>query len=51
MTFASQPRRNFLRQAAGLVVGAWVARLPAAEAGAVYDFCVYGGNASGVMAA
>jgi hypothetical protein len=51
MTFASQPRRNFLRQTAWLVVGAWVARLPAAEAGAVYDVCVYGGNASGVMAA
>ena len=40
MTFASQPRRNFLRQTAWLVVGAWVARLPAAEAGAVYDVCV-----------
>jgi hypothetical protein len=51
MTFASQPRRNFLRQTAWLAVGAWVARLPAAEAGAVYDVCVYGGNASGVMAA
>ena len=51
MTFASQPRRNFLRQTAWLVVGAWVARLPAAEAGAVYDVCVYGGTASGVMAA
>ena len=51
MTFASQPRRNFLRQTAWLVVGAWVARLPAAEAGAAFDVCVYGGNASGVMAA
>ena len=51
MSFASQPRRNFLRQTAWLVVGAWLAQLPAAEAGAVYDVCVYGGNASGVMAA
>jgi len=51
MTFASQPRRNFLRQTAWLVVGIWAAQLPAAEAGAAYDVCVYGGNASGVMAA
>ncbi|MEY3851536.1 MAG: hypothetical protein RI910_516 [Verrucomicrobiota bacterium] len=51
MTFASQPRRNFLRQTAWLVVGIWAAQLPAAEAGAAYDVCIYGGNASGVMAA
>jgi len=51
MTFASQPRRNFLRQTAWLVVGIWAAQLPAAEAGAAYDVCVYGGTASGVMAA
>ena len=51
MNFAFQPRRNFLRLAAGLVVGIWATRLPAAEAGAAYDVCVYGGNASGVMAA
>jgi hypothetical protein len=51
MTFASQPRRNFLRQTAWLVLGIWAAQLPAAEAGAAYDVCVYGGNASGVMAA
>ncbi len=51
MTFASQPRRTFLRQTACLVLGALAARLPAAEAGVAYDVCVYGGNASGVMAA
>ena len=39
-----------LRLIAALFLGL-VARLPAAEAGAVYDVCVYGGNASGVMAA
>ena len=51
MTFASQTRRKFLRQTAWLVVGVWAARLLAAEHGVAYDVCVYGGNASGVMAA
>lgn len=51
MTFASQPRRTFLRQAAWLGVGVWAARLPAAVADEAFDVCVYVGNASGVMAA
>jgi hypothetical protein len=51
MTFASPPRRAFLRQTAWLGVGVWAARLPAAAAGEAFDVCVYVGNASGVMAA
>ncbi len=43
--------RVFFRLVFGLGLFAWSAQLAAVEPPVVYDVCVYGGNASGVMAA